>query len=634
MSTLTQLETFAPPETAMERRPDGTTVLKSRRPLGPYADSIPLVLRDRAAAHPDRPLAAERDQNDHWVTLTYGETRQKADALAQAFLDLGLGPNRPLMILSANSLEHLVISLAAYTAGVPVAAISVAYSLMSTDHARIEQIAELVKPGLVFADDGERFGPALDALDGVPALDGAPPNALVSRGDRPGALRLDELFATRPGPAVERALAEVTPDTTAKILFTSGSTGAPKGVITTHRMLCSNQAAILHGWPFLTEEPPVMADWLPWSHTFGGNHNVNLVLFNGGTLYIDDGKPAPPLFPRTLDALKHVAPTVYFNVPAGYTLLAPALEADTELARHFFSRLRFMFYAAAALPDALASRMRKLADQTVDHEVPLTSAWGATETAPAATGAHFADAVMGCIGVPIPGTTIKLAPVGDKLEVRVSGPNVTPGYFKRPELASEAFDEEGFYRSGDAVKLVDEDDPNKGLLFDGRIAENFKLLTGTWVFAGPLRIKLLSTAGVLSDAVLCGHDNEFVSAMAWVNQTEARKRLNTDEDVARDHQRLRDHLANALATLNEGAGSAARVERLLLLGEPPSLDGGEITDKGYINQRACQERRAADVARLYAPEPDPEIILPAAPGGNAPSGGPAAQDGAAVTPGL
>ena len=608
MRTLTQVETFSRPDIAIERRADGTVILTERQPLGDYEDSLAAVLAKRAKAHPDRPLAAQRDEQGRWVTLTYGEAKAKAGALAQAFLDLGLGPDRPLMILSANSLEHMLVTLGAYTAGVPVMPISVAYSLMSADHLRIRQIAELTKPGLVFAADADAFATALDA---VVAGDMA---TLVAHGNRSDALRLEELVNTSPGPAVDEAFAKVGPDTVGKLLFTSGSTGVPKGVINTHRMMCSNQAAELLIWPFLAEEPPVLVDWLPWSHTFGGNHNMNMVLYDGGTLYIDDGKPAPPLFPRTLAALKDVAPTVYFNVPAGYALLAPALEADQELARHFFSRLRFIFYAAAALPETLGARMRKLAEENADHEVPFISAWGATETAPAATVGHSADAVMGCIGVPLPGTAIKLAPAESKLEIRVKGPNVTPGYFGQPELAQEAFDEEGFYRSGDAVKMVDDDAPNKGLLFDGRIAENFKLLTGTWVYAGPLRMALLSEVGVLSDAVLCGQDSEYVTALAWVNQAEARKLCGSEGDVDLADDKLRAHLAEGLTKLNAGAGSAGRIERLLLLAEPASLDAGEITDKGYINQGAVQGRRAGEVARLYAAEPDPEVITPAASG--------------------
>ncbi len=608
MSPAVEQETFAPPDITMERRADGSTLLRSRHPLPAFRPSIAAVLRERAAAHPERLLAAQRDEQNHWVGPTYGEAREKADALAQALLDLGLGPDRPLMILSGNSVEHLLLSLGAYTAGVPVMPISVAYSLMSADHARVRQIAELTRPGLVFADDAGPFGSALDALGSSAGT------VLVARGERRGALRLAELLETTPTPVVDDAFAALDPDTTVKLLFTSGSTGVPKGVINTNRMLCSNQAVLQWIWPFLADEPPVLVDWLPWSHTFGANHNLNLVLFNGGTLYIDDGRPAPALFERTLAALREIAPTLYFNVPAGFALLAGTLESDREFARHFLSRLRFMFYAGAALPDALALRLREIAERVADHPVPLTSSWGTTETAPAATSAHFADAVIGCIGVPLPGTTIKLAPEAGKLEIRVSGPNVTPGYYKAPELAASAFDEEGFYRSGDAVKLVDEGDPNQGLTFDGRLAEDFKLLTGTWVTVGPLRTRLLGEARVLTDAVICGHDKPYVAALAWVNQAEARKLCGTDGDVELHDPGLRRHLAQTLATLGRTAGSAARVERLLLLARPPSLDAGEITDKGYLNQQTCLRCRAADVARLYAAEPDQETIEPAEPG--------------------
>ncbi|HJS94101.1 MAG TPA: feruloyl-CoA synthase [Solirubrobacteraceae bacterium] len=585
------MRTFAQPDIEMERRDDGSVVLRSRTSLTDFESSITAVLRQRAAEHPDRPFAAQRDDHDHWVTLTYGDAARKADTLAAAFRDLGLGAERPVMILSGNSLEHLLVSLGAYAAGAPAMPISVAYSLMSSDHARIRAIAELTEPGLVFADDAGPFAGALDAL----GLD----QVLIARGDREDAARLDDLLTADstldgdPGPGAE---------TVAKLLFTSGSTGVPKGVINTHRMLCSDQAMLQAVWPFLAEEAPVLVDWLPWSHTFGGNHNLNLALFNGGTIYIDDGKPAPPLFPRTVAALKSVPPTVYFNVPAGYALLAPALENDPELAERFFSRLRFMFYAAAALPDALAARLRKLAAEHADHAVPLTSSWGTTETAPGATTMHYLGAPTGCIGVPNPGVAVKLAPVGDKLEIRVKGPNVTPGYYRAPELTAETFDEEGYYRSGDAGKLVDESDPNQGVMFDGRIAENFKLLTGTWVSVGSLRTRLLSTAGVLNDAVICGQDAEYVAALAWVNPAEARDRSAAE---------LREHLSRALGRVNADGGSAARIERLLLLDAPPSLDAGEITDKGYLNQRRCLECRADEVGRLYANPPDPEVIRPA-----------------------
>ncbi len=602
MSPLLELQTFAPPDIALERRDDGSIVLRSRRPPSDTERSISAVLTRRAAEHPDRPLAAQRDAEDRWITLSYGEAERRARGLARAFTQLGLAPGRPLMILSGNSLEHLLVSLGAYAAQVPVMPISVAYSLMSADHARIKAIAELTEPGLVFADDAGPFGAALDAL--APGVS----QVLVARGKRDGALHLDDLLADGRDGQTGADGGGPGPDTVAKLLFTSGSTGVPKGVVNTHRMLCSNQAMLQAIWPFLADEPPIMVDWLPWSHTFGANHNLNLALFNGGTIYIDDGKPAPPLFARTLAALRDVPPTLYFNVPAGYALLAPALENDGRLAERFFSRLRFMFYAAAALPDALAARLRKLAADHADHEVPLTSSWGTTETAPCATSMHYLGAPTGCIGVPIPGCTAKLAPVGDRLEIRVKGPNVTPGYFRRPELTQATFDEDGFYRSGDAVRLIDERDPNRGMLFDGRIAENFKLLTGTWVAAGALRTRLISAAGVLSDAVICGHDAEFVAALAWVNQAEARRLTGAAEDVALDDPALREHLARALYALNAHAGSASRIARLLLLAQPPSLDAGEITDKGYLNQRRTLECRSADVARLYADPADPAVI--------------------------
>ena len=511
-----------------------------------------------------------------------------------------------MLILSGNSIEHLLMLLGAYTAGVPAVPLSTAYSLLSRDHERVRAIAGLCTPGMVFADDGAAFGPALAAVaDRVPV-------AVVARAVQPGTLALEDLEATEPQADVERAFTALGPDTVAKILLTSGSTGAPKGVINTHRMLCSNQEALGRVWPFMAAEPPVLVDWLPWSHTFGGNHNLGQVLAFGGTLHIDDGKPVPALFARTVAALRDVAPTVYYNVPAGYALLAPRLEADRALAETFFSRLRFMFYAAAALPQGLWDRLRALADEVADREVPLTASWGTTETAPGATTAHFASARCGCIGVPLPGVTLKLAPQGDRFELRLRGPNITPGYHRDPAATAAAFDAEGFYRSGDAARFVDPGDPGQGLLFDGRLAENFKLLTGTWVIAGQVRTALVSEAGVLTDAVIAGHDRAYAAALAWVSQGEARRACGAGpaEDVALDDPRLRAHLGDALAGLNRGAGSAARVERLLLLAEPPSLDAGEITDKGYLNQRACLARRADAVEVLFAAEPGGEVIAP------------------------
>src|SRR4051812_22196422 len=593
MGAAAPADLFAPPRVVAEERADGALLLRSAEPLSAYAPSMAHLFRAGAEAHPERVLATEPDGGGRRA-LRWGEARERADAVAQALLDHGLGPERPLMVLSGNSLAHLVLTLAAYTAGVPVLPISTAYSLLSGDHSRIRAIAARCTPGMVFADDATRYGPALDALaDDVP-------HRITDLGD---------LERTTPTDAVERAFASLEPDTVAKILFTSGSTGAPKGVVNTHRMICSNQQALAQVWPFMRAEPPVLVDWLPWSHTFGANHNLHQAIAFGGTLHVDDGRPAPALFDRTVETLGEVAPPVYYNAPAGYALLAPRLEADRELAAAFFSRLRFMFYAAAALPEALWDRLRAIADAVADHPVALTASWGTTETAPGATTAHFTTARCGCIGVPLPGVTLKLVPAGDKREIRVAGPNVTPGYHRDPAATAAAFDDDGFYRTGDGARLVDPADPAQGLMFDGRLAEDFKLSTGTFVRVGAVRTALMSAAGVLRDAVIAGQDRPFAAALAWLDADEARRACGIDGDVELDDPRLRPHLATALHRLNGQAGWAGRIERLLLLAEPPDMDAGEITDKGYVNQRAVLERRAADVARLLADPPDPAVIV-------------------------
>ena len=586
---------FAPPRIIAEAADSGgAIVLRSAEPLGEHPVSVVHSVREWARLSSDHPLIAERAGGD-WRTVTYGAAVAAADAVGQALLDRGLGPGRPLLILSGNSVDHLLMTLGAMTAGIPVAPVSVAYSLQSRDHARIRAIADLIRPGAVFADDADRFGAALDAIGHVPAV-----------------TRLADLTATRPAVAVEQAFGAITGDTVAKILFTSGSTGTPKGVLNTHRMLAANQQMIRQAWPFLAGERPVIVDWLPWSHTFGGNHNVNMVLTAGGTLYVDAGRPAPGMFAQTVANLTDVPPTIYFNVPAGYAQLVPALEGDPEFARRFFSRLRLMFNAGAALPAALRDRLAKLAVRTAGHEIPVTGSWGATETAPAVTSAHFAFTDARCIGVPLPGTEVKLVPAEDAYEIRVKGPNVTPGYFARPDLTAAAFDSAGFYRTGDAVAFADPADPGAGLVFRGRIAEDFKLETGTFVRVGPLRAALLSAIPVLSDAVLAGENRDFVCALAWLNAAEARKLLGAepapDGNLIVD-QDLHDLLARALAEHNDAAGSSARVERLLLMAHPASLDGGEITDKGYVNQRKVLARRAALVELLYADLPPAGVIV-------------------------
>jgi feruloyl-CoA synthase len=437
--------------------------------------------------------------------------------------------------------------------------------------------------------------------------------------DLPGGLRatlLADMMAVTPTGTVEQAFAAVGPDTVAKVLFTSGSTGMPKGVINTHRMMCANQMMLEQTWPFLKAHPPVLVDWLPWNHTFGGNHNVNLTLAQAGTLYIDAGRPAPGLIEHTVRNLAEVSPTIYFNVPAGYGALLPYLEKDERLARSFFADLRLIFYAGAALSQDLWDRLEAISIRTTGARVPMVSSWGATETAPIATCGHRIIERAGVIGLPPPGVTLKLVPSAGKHEVRVRGPNVFPGYWGRPDLTREAFDEDGFYRIGDAVRLADPADLSKGLVFDGRVAEDFKLSTGTWVHVGGLRVAALAAAApVLQDAVVTGHDRDFVGLLAWPSLA-GMKEVCSDPAAHDDPAKLiasaavREHVRAGIARHNAGqSGSSMRISRVLLMAEPPSIDANEITDKGYINQRATLDRRAALVEVLHADPPPPNVIV-------------------------
>ena len=594
---------FAAPSIVAVQAGDGSLLLRSTEPLAGYPVTVMHSVRAWAAADPAHPMVAERGPDGGWRICGYGEAVVAADAIGQALLDRGLGPGRPLLVLSGNGVDHLLVTLGAMTAGVPVAPVSVAYSLQSHDHARIRAISELIRPGAVFADDADRFAAVLDSIGTVPAIVGA--------GARPGAARLGEFMITEPGPAVAAAFDAVDRDTVAKILFTSGSTGTPKGVLNTHRMLAANQQMIRQAWPFLRTERPVIVDWLPWSHTFGGNHNVNMALTAGGTLYVDAGRPAPGMFAPSIANLTEVPPTIYFNVPAGYAQLVPALEADARFADRFFSRLRLMFNAAAALPATLRQRLGEIVLQTIGHPVPVTASWGATETGPAVTTAHFDFTDARCIGVPLPGTEVKLVPAEGAYEIRVKGPMVTPGYFERPDLTAAAFDAQGFYRAGDAVGLADSDDLNAGLVFRGRIAEDFKLDTGTFVRVGAVRTALLSAVPILADAVIAGEERGSVCALAWLNAAEARKLLDrephADGELITD-EAIRSELVGALAAHNATEGSSARIERLLVMARPADLDAGEITDKGYVNQRQVLANRAALVELLYT-EPVPAGVI-------------------------
>src|SRR5262245_916372 len=576
MASLPTTLRFARAPVEVEQRADGSAILRSPEPLGSFARACGEWLVHWGAAAPDRTFLGERS-GDGWRCVTYAGALDAVRRIGGSLLARGLTSSSPVAILSDNSVNHALLTLGAMHVGIPVAPISPAYSLMSTDHLKLKTIVELLKPGLVFAENPARFAPALAAIGAV-------------------VTPIDELLDQDHGARADEASAAVGPDTIAKILFTSGSTGAPKGVINTQRMLCSNQQSWAQAWPFLEDEPPVLCEWLPWNHTFGGNATFNIVLRNGGTLYIDGGKPTPDLISTTARNLREVSPTIYFNVPRGFDLLLPLLESDESLRRSMFSRLDAMFYAGASLPQNLYDRLHALIPPERSARTAMLSGWGATETAPLAAIVHFPIDRAGVIGNPAPGIELKLLPSGSKLEVRVRGPNVTPGYYRNAELTRDAFDEEGFYKIGDAMRLLDPDDPAKGLVFDGRVAEDFKLQSGTWVHAGTVRVRLLAACNSLvQDAVITGHDRTEVGAMVWLNAAAAGN-LSEAEVFAR--------LQTALASLHaESAASSVSPARLLVLEHPPSIDDGEITDKGYINQRAVLERRASHVDHLHAGGP-------------------------------
>ncbi len=561
---------YAPAEVRVEKRPDGATVLRSPQALKPYARAVGDWLVHWFERAPDRTFLAER-KGEGWRRVSYRDALSDARRIGQALLNLGLGPDKPVAILSDNSVDHALLALGAMHAGVPVAPISPAYSLMSKDFAKLKYIFELLRPGLVFAEQADRFAPALAAVGAT--------STPVAR-----------LLETNPGSTLEVAFSRLTPDTVAKVLFTSGSTGTPKGVINTQRMLTSNQQSWAQLWPFLEDKPQTLVDWLPWNHTFGGNACFNMILRNGGTLYIDGGKPAPGLIEVTARNLREISPTLYFNVPRGFDLLMPMLEQDAELRRNFFRDLDMVFYAGAALPQNLWERLEKLAVAEKGGNLAMLSAWGSTETAPMASCVHYPIERAGVVGNPAPGCELKLLPSGSKLEIRVKGPNVTPGYYRRDDLTSAAFDEEGFYRIGDAMKLADPAVPEKGLVFDGRVAEDFKLTTGTWVHVGAVRVKLIAAGNpIIQDAVITGHDRDDVGALVFLSPA-----------APKDPAEIRAKLAAALRELAKEPGSSTHPVRLLVMSEPPQIDAGEITDKGYINQRAVLERRADQVQLLYS----------------------------------
>jgi feruloyl-CoA synthase len=590
-----------------ERRDDGTLVIQSKHALTPYERHVPALLAHWAREGADRVwLAQRRGPGRDWLKVTYAEAKTQVDAATQWLLDRGFGPDRPIMILSSNSIEFALLTMAAMQARAPVAPVSPAYSVMSRDHAKLKYVFDLIKPGLVFVQNGEVYADALAALD----LDGV----LVVHVDRAPPRRQSvpwtELTATPATAAVDASIDSIGAKTVAKYLFTSGSTGMPKAVINTQEMMCANIAMMRMGRVRKpSDPPPVLLDWLPWNHTMGGNATLQLNLAVGGTTWIDDGKPLPGLFEETLRNLREISPTSFSNVPAGYAMLIAALEKDDVLARKFFANLGSISYGGAALSNDLYERFEQLAVKYTGFRIPFSSGYGATETAPTVTSVHWASERVGLLGLPLPGVQLKLVPTGEdnRYEMRVKSVVVTPGYHKQPDLTAQMLDEDGFYKIGDAVKLVDPADANQGLIFDGRVIEDFKLTSGTFVLVGTLRTAAIAAASpVLQDVVVCGQDHDYIGLLGFPNLAACRA-VAGDKDVQLSNTELICHPAvigmvtQGLARMNAaGKGSSMRVRRIVLMTEPPQVDGNEITDKGYLNQRATLQRRSSLVDRLYA----------------------------------
>src|SRR6266853_736701 len=603
---------FGDPAVTVERRDDGTIYLRPKIALGEYPARLTDRLHHWARAEPNRIFMAERAADGGWRHINYAQLLASSRRIASALLARGLSADKPIVILSGNSIDHVLIAFGALYAGIPFCPVSPAYSLISRDYGKLGYLMKLLTPGLVFADDATKFADALAA--NVPA----DVEIVASDGEVPArhVTMLSELLATPEHPGLEAAHDAIGPETIAKFLLTSGSTGNPKAVINTQRMICANQVMLRETLAFLKDEPPVIVDWLPWNHTFGGNHNIGLTLFNGGSMYLDEGKPTPDGIAETVRNLREISPTVYFNVPKGYESLLPYLRDDSALRAKFFHRLHAMFFSGAALSPYVWNSLDELAVQETGFRVPMLTGLGATETAPFFMSVRPATSRSGHVGLPVSGNDAKLVPDNGKLEVRAKGPNVTPGYWRQPELTAQAFDEEGFYKFGDAIKPVDPSDFSAGFDFDGRIAEDFKLASGTWVSVGPLRARFVAAcAPLVRDVVIAGINRDEVSALVildldgcrLINPTLAFDDLPATAADPLIRDAFRERFFKFLAT---ATGSSTRITRAILLDTPLSIDRGEVTDKGSINQRAVLDARAALIDELYSPTPATHVITP------------------------
>ncbi|MCO6392915.1 AMP-binding protein [Aliihoeflea aestuarii] len=584
--------------------------VKARAPLDSYPRSLIDRLRYWSEIAPDRVFLADRGQDGEWRRLTYADALDKARSIGEALLARNLSVERPVVILSGNSIEHGLMALGAMMAGIAYAPVSPAYSLVSSDFAKLKHIFSLLTPGLVLTAYGAPFADALDAVltDDMELVVGR--NAPAGRKTTP----FDDLLAVEPDRAVDAAEKTLSGDTVAKFLFTSGSTGMPKAVINTHRMMACNQVMIATALAFLKDKPPVMVDWLPWNHTAGGNHNFGIALHNGGTLYIDDGNPTPAGIERTVRNLEEVAPTLYFNVPKGFEMLADHLARNEKLRRTFFSKVELLQYAGAGLAQHVWDALERLAIETVGEKIMIVTGYGSTETAPFASTTTWPVTRPGEVGLPAPGLELKLVPNAEKLELRLKGPSITPGYWRQPDKTAECFDEDGFYRIGDALKFVDPDDVDKGFLFDGRVSEDFKLSTGTWVNMAGVRGSVISAcAPLVRDVVLTGLDRNHIGALLVLDFDAARKAdpdlAKANEETIARHPCVRVEIQKCLDMLAaKSTGSSNLVARAIILDAPPSIDRHEVTDKGSINQRAVMAARADQVDHLYA-EPSPTHVI-------------------------